>query len=389
MNALPTAIRALLQEFSGLTPHPALTEDEQRELRELADRTHCALFLTRLTADEITYPTLEKNIQRRGRLWLAYDEAAQALRNQGIGFVLLKGFTHEVDFGIDPARRYQSDLDFLCRPQDIVRARAALQQAGYADHGSADLSDNHTRPLVKPFTWQWRGDYYDPELPISIELHHTLWSRGRDRIQIPDVQEFWDRRAVLDIQGRAIPALSEPDRIAFAAIHVLRHTLRNNASPAHAFELACALNRRADDHEFWNAWTETYDPQFRALQAVAFQFVNQWFGCLLSPAAERECLFLPESVQTWFRKYGFSPLINLVEPNKDVLWLHLALLPHTADRLKVAMRKLIPMRLPRPTEHHGPALTRARYHAVALATLLTGSRRNRETAPSTASHTSD
>jgi Uncharacterised nucleotidyltransferase len=383
MNTLPPTVRALVQALRGSPPDPALTEKEERDFRELADRTHCTLYMT---GGKTACPTLAKNLERRQRLWLAYDEAAAALSDRGIDFVLLKGFTHEVDSGIDPARRYQSDLDFLCLPEDIDRARAALQQLGYAEHGAKELSDNHARPLVKPFNWQWRGDYYDPELPISIELHHTLWNRGRDRIRVPEVHEFWNRRTILTIDGHAVPVLAEPDRIAFAALHVLRHILRNNASPSHAFELACALDRCADDPAFWETWTQTHDPQFRALQALAFRFVSRWFGCSLAPAAELECRALPEPVHAWFQDYAFSPLVNLVEPNKDVLWLHLCLLPSRLDRFAVAVRKLVPMHSGRRDQY----LSRIRYHAVALARALrTGSRRRRPTAPSTASQTSD
>jgi len=97
---------------------------------------------------------------------------------------------------------------------------------------------------------------------------------------------------------------------------------------------------------------------------------------------EQEYRALAEPVQSWFQSYAFAPLVNLVQPNKDVLWLHLALLPRRMDRFAVAFRKLIPMRLPRSAE-------RIRYHAVALARVLTAGSRRRATAPSTASHTSD
>jgi hypothetical protein len=381
---VPPPVRALLQLLSGSAPDPPLTDDQQRSLLELADRTHCTLYLQGFEAGN----RLAQNAERRRKLWLAYDEAAAAFTKSGIEFVLLKGFTHEADFGIEPARRYQSDLDFLCLPEDIPRARAALEQAGYRAHGSVDLSDNHARPLVKPFTWRWRGDHFDPELPISIELHHTLWSFGRDRIRVPEVHEFWNRRTNLSIETRAVPTLAEPDRMAFAALHVLRHILRNDARPAHAFELACAMNRRADDARFWETWTRLHDPHCRALQAIAFQFASRWFGCKLSPAAERECRALPEPVHAWFQSYALSPLVNLLEPNKDVLWLHLALLPCRVDRLAVAFHKLIPAHWRSSARLEG-GMRRARYHAVALArALLTGSRRRR-IAPSTASQTSD
>ncbi|MCU1339988.1 MAG: hypothetical protein JWO19_5569 [Bryobacterales bacterium] len=385
MNGLPPAVRGLLQLLRGSSPDPPLAENQQRSLFDLADRTHCTLYIA---SDKIACLTLAKNAERRRRLWQAYDEAAAALSGHGIDFVLLKGFTHEADSGIDPARRYQSDLDFLCLPAEIAGARAALQQAGYYEHGSAELSDDHARPLVKPFTWRWRGDYFDPDLPISIELHHTLWSRSRDRIDVPNVHQSWSRRTVLSTEGRAIPALAEADRIAFAALHVLRHILRNHASPSHTFELACTLNRLADDEAFWEVWMRSHDIQFRALQAIAFEFARRWFACTLSKAAESECRALPAPIQAWFRSYAFSPVVNLVEPNKDALWLHMALLPRRMDRFAVGVQKLLPLRLPRPTERD-ERLGRIRYHAVALARALrTGSRRRR-TAPSTASQTSD
>jgi hypothetical protein len=378
MKTLPAPVRALLQLFSGEAPDPLLAENEQRELLELADRTHCTLYL----AGYATPERLARNAGRYRRLRLAYDEAATALSENGIEFLLLKGFTHAVDSGLDPTRRYQSDLDILCLPEDTARARAALQQIGYADHGRAALSDHHARPLVKPFRWQWRGDYFDPDLPISIELHHTLWNSARDRIGIPDVHQFWSRRTLLAVEGRMIPALAEADRMAFGALHVLRHILRNDASPAHVFELAQMLNLRADHQEFWQEWTRIHDSQCRALQAIAFQFARCWFRCSLSPAAEQEWQALSPSVHAWFREWTFSPLVNLVRPNKDVLWLHMALLPRRRDRLAVAFGKLIPMRLPRSADRIG-------YHAVALARVLTAGSRRRATAPSTASHTSD
>jgi hypothetical protein len=67
------------------------------------------------------------------------------------------------------------------------------------------------------------------------------------------------------------------------------------ASPAHTFELASALTESADDDAFWQAWKQIHDAEFRALQAVAFQFAREWFGYKLSPVAEQECRALPEA----------------------------------------------------------------------------------------------
>ena len=385
MNTLPPAARGLIQLLSGLEPDPPLTETEWQELTALAERTHCSLYLPRVGVNEEA--RLAANRIRRQRIREAYDEAAAVLSRESIDFVVIKGFTQEADTGIDPARRYQSDLDFLCLPDDIGRAQGALRSIGYSEHGSRELSTEHARPLVKPFTWSWRGDYYDPDLPISIELHHTLWSERRDRIPVPDIRGMWNRRIHLSIDGRHVPALGGVDRLAVSALHALRHILRNHASPAHIYELACALDLLAGDREFWDTWARSHDAASRTLQAIAFEFAKRWFGCRLAAPAEKECRALSERVQEWFKHHSFSPLANLVQPNKDVLWLHLALLPNR-DRFSVALERLLPMRIPRSTEREGK-WGRVRYHAVALARALATSARRRPAAASTASQISD
>jgi len=90
MKTLPTPVRALLQSLSGQAPNPPLAKNEQRKFLELADRTHCTLYLT----GGNTSFTRTRNAERRKRLWAAYDEAAAVLSSNGIEFVLLKSFTH-------------------------------------------------------------------------------------------------------------------------------------------------------------------------------------------------------------------------------------------------------------------------------------------------------
>src|SRR5512135_573041 len=107
---VPPPLRALLQLLCGSAPDPSLTESDRQTLIDLADRTHCTQYLQGFE----TGGRLAANAGLRRKLWLAYDEAAAALSKGGIEFVMLKGFTHEADSGLDPARRFQSDLDFLC-----------------------------------------------------------------------------------------------------------------------------------------------------------------------------------------------------------------------------------------------------------------------------------
>ena len=327
-----------------------------------------------------------KNAERRQRLHAAYIEAAGALGVAGIDFVMLKGFTHETGFGIDGSTcvkgcRVQYDLDLLTQPADVPRARAALERLGYAAHGAQSLSEEHARPLLRPSNWSWRGDYYDPEMPIPIELHSSAWSAERDRIHPVGMEEFWSRRRLIEVNGLEIPAFDEVDRLAFAALHALRHILRHDARPAHVLELARFLDFCSVDAHFWNRWNGLHAPELRNLQSVAFRFAHEWFGCALPEAAGQS-----KSVAAWFSDFAWSPVANLTGPNKDTVWLHLALIASPWDRIRVFWDRMVPLRLP-----HEEFGDRLRYHAGALAPALASGVRwlRRRTAASTASEIPD
>jgi hypothetical protein len=386
MSLLPIPVSATLRLLADPGFEPSLSESGWREILGFADRTQTTLFLDRAAAlpewvrAEIA-ARFAKNDERRRRLKSAYADVAGALSAAGVEFVVLKGFTHEVGFGINGRERVQYDLDLLCTPDSLAPARQALGALGYLPHDQA-FSEEHDRPLWKPTPWQWRGDYFDPEIPIAVELHTSVWNPERDRIEIPGLEQFWNRRTMIQVEDRRVPALCEADRVAFAALHVVRHILRNEARPAHVYELARFLSERAPGP----AATADHDARIRMLQAIAFRFAAEWFG-----SGPRAGASLPENLEKWFREFALSPLVNLTRPNKDVLWLHLALLDRPRDRVAVAFDRLAPLRRPRPSESPSRrnAVSRTLYHTAALALALTsGVRWWWRTASSRTAHTS-
>jgi hypothetical protein len=414
MRPIGVMHREIFAMVSRAAPAPAFTEAEWRELLAFADRTQLSLHLRGTPglpswlAEEIE-SRFAKNAERRRRLRAAYIEAAGALAADGIEFVLLKGFTHETGFGVDGSARVQYDLDLLTRPSGLARARTVFERLGYAPHGARSLSEEHGRPLVRPSGWSWRGDYYDPEMPIPIELHSALWSAERDRIQPSGMGEFWSRRRLIEVNGLEIPAFCEVDRLAFAALHVLRHILRHDARPAHVLELARFLDARCGacgtdspsvarsvpepawecaPHplRFWDEWRNLHPPDLRALQCVAFRFAHEWFGCALPLAGLRPAPRSPVAIDEWFNAFAWSPVANLTVPNKDTVWLHLALVDGWQDRARVFCHRMLPLRLP-----HEGFFDRLRYHAGALAPALASGVRWgwRRAAASTASEISD
>jgi hypothetical protein len=388
-------LRVFLRDFLGILGNRVVSGDWSaagwQEMLSFADRTHLTGHLDQVEGlpswvEEQVKERLRKNALRRKRLEDAYWELAAELNSGSIPFVLLKGFTHETGFGLPRGARAQSDLDILVRAVDRSRASSALQALGYRPHGPPRLSAEHESPWVRPFDWTWRGDYYDPEMPIPVELHSAVWSPQSDRIECPGLDEFWDRRGPMEVTGLTVPAFREIDRVAFAALHALRHILRNDARPAHVFELARLLETRREDLDLWNQWRIVHHPPVRQLQTAAFYFAREWFGCRLPAAVADECEKLPDTITSWLRSYAWSPIDNLTRPNKDVLWLHLALLETRRDRWSVALQRLLPLKAP-----HDAFTSRAKYHASALVPALReGVRwRWRRTASSTVPHTSD
>jgi len=194
---------------------------------------------------------------------------------------------------------------------------------------------DHLPTLVLQTGWDWSGrSEFDPDFPLPIEIHFQFWDERTERLRAPGVDEFWPRR-----EGRA---LATEDSLAYAALHLLRHLLRGSLRVCSVYEIASFLERHAADEQFWNRWRGWHPPELRRLEAIAFRLANAWFGCAPGPVAEAEAAGLPARVDEWFAGFAWSPLESQFHPNKDELWLHLALLDSARDKLAVIRRRLLP-----------------------------------------------
>ena len=75
---------------------------------------------------------------------------------------------------------------------------AALDVAlglGYEPLGGGDCHPvDHLPTLIRKTGWEWRGDYFDPELPLALELHFRLWDASIEGFAMPGMEDFWERR---------------------------------------------------------------------------------------------------------------------------------------------------------------------------------------------------
>jgi len=333
------------------------------------------------------------NAERRRRLITAHRELAVNLQSDRIDFVVLKGLAQWPYYTDDPLHRPQYDIDLFFPENSVDRALRIVKSLGYeAVHSRTDPHADHLPVMIRRTGWKWRGDYFDPEMPFSLELHFRFWDRRTERFGATGAERFWRRRTVRDVPELRLPTLSAPDGLTYTTMHLVRHLLRGDLRLHHVYELAHFLEHSAADHTFWRKWECLDSTDRHPIEAIAFRFAAEWFHCSLHPTARAAVEQLPPRIERWFELFALSPVEALDHPCKNELWLHLCLVKSGGDRLAVAVHRLFPVRRTRvlldahaTPDEAGPALRarrlafearfnaqRAIHHVRALLTVVRG-----------------
>jgi Uncharacterised nucleotidyltransferase len=331
-----------------------LTEREWRDALDYADRERLTLALREAcspSAPGWVRERLDRNaaaneVRMRG-IAASYRQIAERLGGEGLEFVFLKGMTHAPLFGLPAASRVQYDIDLWLPPDHALRAQRLLMASGYESMpGTEELPTDHLPALVRKTGWQWRGDFFDPEIPLPVELHVQFWNPKQERFEAPGAEDFPRRRTTRSIDGQTLPTLCPEDAAGYAALHVLRHVLTGSVRLFHVYEIAAMLHARAGDTRLWQSWQRLHPPELRRLEAIAFRLAREWFGGAAAPEVEEELALLPRGARVWFDVFALSPAVLGFRPNKDHLWLHLTLLDSRRDAWQVALQRILPLRLP-------------------------------------------
>ncbi len=329
----------------------ALTDEEWKQVLAFCDRAQLTLTLNHVCRDALpnwVRNRIDGNIrtysERFHRLQSALLEIAGRLENRGIEFVVLKGISHSPHFTPEPLLRAQGDIDIWCRGESVGAAREALCDLGYRAVGGSQ--GRHLPPMVRETNWEWLGDYFASDLPIPIEVHYQLWDEQAESIRAPGEDLFWDRRGSLSLEGRTLPVLCMPDRLAFASLHLLMHVLHGDLRLQRAWEIAHFLQMHSHNGAFWSQWARCHDDSLQRLEAIVFQLVSAWFGSDLAPEAEEAIDRLPGDVKLWMERYALSPVEALFQPNKDEIWLQLSMVDSPRDKCAIFLRRVLPLRVP-------------------------------------------
>jgi predicted MFS family arabinose efflux permease len=341
-----------------------LSDTEWREALAFTDRTQLTLPLLAIARDampqwvrERVHGAASRNIERLRKFEGLYRAIDGCFRGAGVEYLALKGLAHCPDFGTDTVTRVQYDLDLYVPREHAIDARDAAMVLGYEPLAAMErFPTDHLPTLIRKTGWEWRGDFFDPEIPIAVEIHFRFWNERLERLRAPGVEEFWERRVRREIAGIPIDSLNPVDALGFASLHLLKHVVQGSARPFHILEIARFLESHAGNDSFWSDWTGIHDPQLRRLQAAMFLLAREWFGCETGAVAAEEIERLPAATRQWFDEFAPSPARQIFHPAKDELWLHLSLVESRLDGLAVARRRLLPLSLPGPVDAvHIPA----------------------------------
>jgi hypothetical protein len=347
--AVLEALRFHNRSEQGLATIP---ENAWPALLKATDSSHLTLALgvsCRNSLPESIRSRIDRNLAgnaaRYDRLVVLHSQITGAFSPRGIEHVVLKGLSQWPYYSDDPRQRPQYDIDIYVPDESISAAVTAVRDLGYEPvSDTPDPGADHLPVMIRKTGWTWRGDYYDPEMPPSLELHFRFWNRHTMRFDAGDVTQFRRRRTVRQVGGLEFSALDPADGLSYSALHLVRHLLGGDLRLRHVYEIAHFLERSADDDSFWSRWRETGLPSCRVMEGIAFRLAAEWFHCNLHARAREAVERLPAAVKRWFSLFALSPALGIGNPDKNELWLHFCFLNNGSDRRAIAVRRLFPIR---------------------------------------------
>lgn len=362
---MPSEVAALVSAFQLNEPDTThlkkLSDEEWTSLLAFCKVANLTLPLAHLSLEDFPHWVVERlttnladNALRFEFVKATYREAAEAIGRAGVEHIVIKGFTQSPDYVADPRLRAQNDIDIFCPSESIEAALAALTDIGYkqfSENFSYALAD-HKPTLARNGDWKWRGNSFDPEMPLSIEVHFCLWNERVSQIKIPEVELFWKRRRIREVDGLSFPCLNPVDHLAYHTLHIVRDLFRGDWIVHHVRELASFLHFHADDEMFWRSWVETHSSSLRTFETIAIHYARAWFGCRLHPLATLEIDRLSPTRRSWLQRFSNSALDNMFEQNKDSLWLQLTFVSSRSQRWTMLKRSLIPAHIGSITSPH-------------------------------------
>jgi len=67
-----------------------------------------------------------------------------------------------------------------------MEAARAVAKLGFVPLENMDrFPTDHLPAMIRKTGWEWGGDYYDPAMPLAVEIHFRFWNESLERLAVP------------------------------------------------------------------------------------------------------------------------------------------------------------------------------------------------------------
>jgi hypothetical protein len=291
-----------------------------------------------------------------------FDAINGAFETAGVQYVALKGFALIPEYCPFASLRTTYDYDYLVHPDELERARRALEVAHYrlqtGNVGEPLVYFHEARPPHHPVS---RDDLYSETFPRTVELHEQFWNPEELKIRLHFRGDFLARRQSRQLTAEQLGiedprpshlrfwALCEEDELLFQLLHAFRHVLQDWCRLASLLDIAWFVQRRSSDTGFWERFLERVRPCPRLCQiaGVVLSLSAQLFRPLLPEVVVAEITTgMRNSIALWIDRYGFESALANFSHDKFSLLLHREFIADVATWQTIERRRLFPLHRP-------------------------------------------
>jgi hypothetical protein len=299
------------------------------------DQSGLALYFAKHVSDFMSLDrlplTLRSELERRGvanrdrtkGMLTEFGRINLALRDSGIDYGVLKGFSMIPEFSQEPWLRHQTDVDILVSADAIETARIALgtldyQVEGEEPSGELRLGISSGRPPSA-------DDFlYEAQRHKQVEIHRSFYeSVNGVSLQLDD---SWKSHVTWKIvEGVEFPVLDLPHRALCQLLHAFRHILHGWLRMSWLFEIAHFIESHRSDSAVWRKVEQLMvgDPRVREACGVVLAMTTKAFGTELPDSVQRRWVApLRKSHIFWVDNFGMEWMLADFPGNPLSLLLH-------------------------------------------------------------------